>query len=177
MPSSGRLYGPASARGCCPVPAGMLCRKPSASLERWDDCPLLALMFWPWCWPSPRAAQGRNWDDKIVRTFLAICLAGYPGTPSPCSSWKWGAKQWLWRIPSCPGDYKVPIDGVQGERKKPVQVLGIPGHHPDPCLSFPMEMIPAAVLILLLASGSLYLGLTMINVRASSSNVKRRSRQ
>lgn len=58
-----------------------------------------------------------------------------------------------------------------------MQVLGIPGHHPDPCLSFPMEMIPAAVFTLLLASGSLYLGLTMIYVRASSSNIKRRNKQ
>lgn len=53
-----------------------------------------------------------------------------------------------------------------------MQVLGIPGHHPEPFLSFPLEMIPAAVLNSDLASGSLCLGLTMIKVKHSSSSTK-----
>lgn len=106
-----------------------------------------------------------------IGAFLAVYLVIQALlSPSSCSSWKSGASDLL------PASGIAKLLWIEFKRKKPVQVFGLPGYHFDLCgalLSFPMKMISAAVVTVFLL-GSMYVGITVIEVRADSSSTEKR---
>lgn len=144
-----------------------LCRMPRASPAREDACSSSHLGIWP-SW-GPRAAQRRHWDGKMERTFLAACLAGYPGTAlsflllfleirskavaaklSFLTRWLQSSSQW----------------NVRGEEEARASVRDSrTSSWPLPFLSHENR---SSCCFDVLASGCLSLGLTIIKIRSSS---------